>query len=427
MKLSKITDAIGGIDEELIEEALVTDEHQNVRTVRETPKNRISRRLGWGLLAAAIVLTVSAAAIALPHFMKGPGSASTSDTDRILAGIGSDHAGFKVNWAVSWENAPEWRFQLRTVAEKYTSLEWEGNELRIKGDDPLSGSLLGEILGSVKTGWSENVFGETEEEELEIRAIKGVRREFLVACGREGDYYAYEVNGAFQEKPVTLGELFKRYELEKLVELSQFSEVQNAPTASRAEDYYGLNATDAAEVLKILSECEDAPLHEACMDFSALAPHFLEMTVTSEALGAYKKALYVSENGYFGTNLFDYAYVYYIGEDAAEQIFRTAKRRAVPSEMEVYEHIRPGIVTEISENAVVIDDSALCVRESDGQRFTLSFSELRVMRAFADGQLKIGDLVAIRYRGFDENGGPAMIRGIEKAILTDGGTVLIPE
>lgn len=152
-------------------------------------------------------------------------------------------------------------------------------------------------------------------------------------------------------------------------------------------------------------------------------------TITSEALGVYKVALYVTEDGYLWTNAFDWQYLFNIGEDAASRIIHYAKENSTEVEYEPYRNSVAGTIIEITEEYIVVDDSILCKNPTDGITYKVLLNDLCISRYVDCGIVKVGDTVQISYEGeIDETSGNTIAGTISvfKATISDG-DVLIPE
>lgn len=86
------------------------------------------------------------------------------------------------------------------------------------------------------------------------------------------------------------------------------------------EDSYYVFQNDEY-VWEILSECRNASFVED-QTWTVGDRSYLSFTITSEALGVYKAALYVTEDGCLCTNAFSWQYLFNIGEDAAGKIIK---------------------------------------------------------------------------------------------------------
>ena len=125
--------------------------------------------------------------------------------------------------------------------------------------------------------------------------------------------------------------------------------------------------------------------------------NYLSFTVTSDTLGVYKNALYITEDGYLWTNAFGWQYLFYIGEEASEGIIRYAKENAVKAEYEPYQNSIIGKVTGITEEVLYVDDSELCRNSEDGMIYQVLLRELRVSRYVDSGMINVGDFVQIPF------------------------------
>ena len=157
--------------------------------------------------------------------------------------------------------------------------------------------------------------------------------------------------------------------------------------------------------------------------------NYLSFTITSEALGIYKKVLYITEDGYFWTNLAEYAYLYEIGEDAARKIISYVKENSVKAEMEPYEYRLAGTLVAIEDGYVLIDDTVLCRDPEEGMVFKVPTDDIRIRRCIEFGGIDEGDMVVVSFRGEIAVEEENTIRGavdMNEGVLMDG-HVAVPE
>ena len=206
------------------------------------------------------------------------------------------------------------------------------------------------------------------------------------------------------------------------MELQRFSEEDNSPDSK----HFALSSDDY--VWEVLSECRNAPFVED-QTWTVGDRSYLSFTITSEALGVYKVALYVTEDGYLWTNAFDWQYLFNIGEDAASRIIHYAKENSTEVEYEPYRNSVAGTIIEITEEYILVDDSILCKKPADGITYKVLLNDLRISRYVDYGIVKVGDTVQISYEGeIDETSGNTIAGAISafKATISDG-DVLISE
>lgn len=399
MKIPKMAEAVGGIDADLVREAAT-----------DTKKARRSW-LRWSVpVAACLCVVILAGAVVVP-MLRGGQEELPQVPPRETVSFGDLERNYKKQAVGGAETAIEWPAEYLSTAEKHAYIVWSFRSYVTSGmavQDCNLGEKLGNYLG------------------YEVREVKGAPREHVIALGIEGVYYAYRCRDGYDDKPATLGELFDLYNLAEVLELDRFSTADDKYHHSTG--YFGLTADDAY-IMEVLSSCRDAGVYADSDHWAGDAP-YLSFTVTSDALGVYKKALYITEDGYLWTNVFEYAYIYEIGTEAAGKIIAYAVEHSVEKPMEPYEYRLAGTLVKIEDGYAYIDDSILCVDESEGMVFRVSMEDIRVRRCIEYAGVNVGDLVVVTFRGgVDLADGNLILdaRGIDEAILTDDGNAAVPE
>ena len=179
----------------------------------------------------------------------------------------------------------------------------------------------------------------------------------------------------------------------------------------------------------MLAGCREASVYYGA-DTWEKSEEYLSFTITSEALGVYKRAMYITEDGYLWTNVFDLAYVYVIGEEAAGKIIDYAMTHAEQKDTyEPYEYRLVGTLVDVRDGYAYIDDSIMCVDESEGMLFCVSAADMRVKRSLELGGVQAGDLVVITFRGGVDTENGNLITGVQslqKGYFANG-DVVVPE
>lgn len=283
-----------------------------------------------------------------------------------------------ISWP--WEYKPIYRqyntFTLNDI-QYYTS----GNKIRK--------FLLEEKIGTVSVmGYDDDKVIQTME--CEVYSLLNVTQERFVAV-RFGDTY-YVCANRMDTPTSTLGELLDQVDLPKLVELKRFSE--NGDYID--DNHYVLN--DDEYIWNVLSECRDAPY----IDDNSWIAHkreYLAFGITSETLGAYKLAMYITKDGYLWTNMLNhYQYLFYIGEEASAKIIEYAMENSEDAEYEPYNKTIEGTIVEITDDYMVIDDSILCENPEEGIQFTILLNDILISRYVDYGVVDVGDFVQITFR-----------------------------
>ena len=391
MKIPKIAEAMGEIDADLVS--------ASAKERRRAKQPWIK----WSILTAACLCVIIVAGMIVVPMMMG-GEDILPGKDRETVSFGDLERHYKSMDTVRTESGMIWPAEYQTAMEKHSHIIWSFRNYVTSGM-AVQPQNLGDKIG--------NYLG------FEVREVKGAPKKHVIALGIEGVYYAYRCQDGYDDIPATLGELFDQYNLAMVLELDRFAEHQG-----RDERYYAL--TDDAYMIEVLASCRDAALYvpEQGKEWER-SEEYLSFTMTSDRLGVYKKAMYITKDGYLWTNVFDYAYIYEIGTEAANKIIDYAMTNSVEKPMEPYEYRLAGTLTKIEDGYAYIDDSIMCVDPDEGMVFRVSTDDLRVSRCLVEDLtgIKPGDLVVVTFRGgIDPDDGNLILdaRSIEEAYISDG-------
>ena len=398
MKPRNIVNALNDIDFDMIEEAKMKN------------KTAQNKWLKWGAAAACIVLILAAGALVYPKL---------NDSGVMIDGI---ERRYKEVTVTAGESAIEWPWEYKTMAEKYTHMVLDGVEYRTRAQQ-VSQDYLGDVLGICEADGYDTYTDKRFTEEFEVRAVKGIEGNNVVAVNMEGEFIAFLLND--NPFPATLGEFIHTYSLADTLPLDKFSEMEGYTT----KGYFLVNDDDY--IWQILSECAD--VCRISDDNWSRGDHqnYLAFSVTSDALGIYQRALCVSEDGFVWTNVMEYAYIFEIGTDAAEKIIAYAKDSSAETVSEPYHKSISGTVAEIGDGYLLIDDSVLCVDPKEGMVFWVPTDDLRIDRCVHSpySTIAVGDLVVVEYTGTIDVKNENIVLGafsLNEGIMTDVG-ILIPE
>lgn len=397
MKTPRISEAIGNLPEDLVNGAV---------TYKRTSKKKAF--IKWGSIAACFMVMVVATALIVPMFFGGE-PISIGGIDRDYKGVISGS-----------EGDIEFPWEYKLTYEKYYTVKYNGNDYRTRAR-AINESLLGEILGTCTAQGVDSYTDKTYTETFNVRKINGVSEEKMIAVGMDNEYYVY-----FNDEvkcPATFGELLDAYNLSETLPLVKFS----VNEGYKEKGYYQI--TDDEYIWQVLSECRNAEFYAENDKWSRGDRNYLSFTATSEELGVYKKVFYITEDGYVSTNVFNYSYVYYIGEDAANKIITHAKNNATEAKREQYEYTIAGTITEIGDGYVLIDDTVLCKDKKDGMVFKVLTDELIIRRYLECTNIKVGDTVAVKFQTeivLGENNTVSGAISMYKGKVTDSG-MAVPE
>ena len=398
MKTPRIINSVGHIDDDLITAA-----------TENKKKSKFSPWLKWGSIAACFAVIVIAGAAFFPSLLKGKEPQGTDGR-------------YKDIYIHTSESAIIWPWEYRTTFEKYTSLMMNAVEYNSKRN-AVSESLVGDKIGTYTvTGYDETT-DKKYTVDAEVYHLLNVTADQFIAVKIEDDYCVFKNNE--YNPPNTLGKLFEQVELSKVVELNRFSENDSTPDSK----HYLLN--DDEYIWEVLSECKEAPFVED-QNWCAGDRSYLSFTITSEVLGVYKVAMYVTEDGYLWTNAFSWQYLYNIGEDATGKIITYAKENSAETDYEAYQNAIVGTITEITDEHILVEDSVLCENPEDGITYRVLLNDLRISRYVEHGIIKVGNNVQITYEGEIYPSNAYYANTINSAVsaskvIISEGDVLIPE
>ena len=350
----------GNIDDEYITQAL-------------QPRKRHNLMIKWIPVAACLAL-VMIAGILVPHFLRTAAIAES-----------------KYKYHVSEkERSIDWPWKYKTLVEKYPVVKFNGKQFTAKSQNSIHTDVMGEVIGSCVAEGVDSDTGKTYTETYEVRKIKGISEELMIAVGNENGFYVYATE---EEAPDTLGKLLELYELSQNIELNYVTKCEDY------EEKEELLLDNGEKIWQILSGCGDAKLDDTSDFFERENRRYLAFTATSEALGVYNRVIYISEDGYFATNIFDYEYSYFIGKEAAGQILSYVQKHSTETKSSTSRPTISGTVTEIGNGYIMVDDTILCRKTKAGKKYKVYTDNIKVGRWIESGEVKAGDLVVVEYEG----------------------------
>ena len=308
-------------------------------------------------------------------------------------------------------------WEYRPLYDQYHAMTLEGKAYRTRANT-ISEDLLGDYLGHGEA-FDYDIYTEsTNTQEFPVYAIAGIDPKLLVAVEQGGQYYVF-MEEAY-DPPADLGEFLDGYALPKVLTFEGFTLF----TEGYEGEYRRLTDSKAgtAYIWQILSECREAAYKE--QEPFAEAVHRVTFTATAEPLGIYKKAFTVKSDGFLDTNIAEYGYAFYIGEEAAATIIDYVTENSREARQEPYQYSVAGIITEIRDGYFLLDNSALAAGK--GMVFKVPTDDLRISRWLDFGRVEVGDTVSVTYTGGIEDGTVQDPVDLSPAIL-ENGNVLIPE
>lgn len=367
------------------------------------PEKKKSNWMKWGAAAACFLLA----------FLIGMYALRTKDTSSsvLLGGIAREYKNVNLT---KKGGSIVWPWEYKTVFEQYTTLEFNGRNFYSRGR-AIDSSLLGETIGNYDAVGFDSYAGEEYRMPAEVCRINGVSENQMVAVKLGGEFYVFKYNE--YTPPANFGEVLDYYSLAQTVNFDRFTVCESYTNMG----HYSLE--DDRYIWDILNTCRDAAFIKDD-SFSMNKRNYISFTVTSEALGVYKQVFYVTSDGYIKTNIFDWAYIFEIGEDAANRILSYATENGAESVMEPYTYTLAGTLVEITDGFLFVDDSILCSRQKDGMVFKIPTEDLRISRCIDFENISIGDIVVVDFTGNIDTAAGNVVEGaysLSKGILSEDG------
>jgi hypothetical protein len=121
--------------------------------------------------------------------------------------------------------------------------------------------------------------------------------------------------------------------------------------------------------------------------------------------------------------------LYFIGEDTANKIIDYVRTNLKDGKYEPNIPSVPGVITEITDEHIIIDDSAFCNDPENGIQYKILLNDKRISRYIENDFVRVNDLVEVTFEGeIDIEGGYVIDSAyhIKSVIITDG-EVMVPE
>lgn len=191
----------------------------------------------WMPVAACLVL-VMIGNILVPHFLRKEAAAED-----------------KYKYHVSeTERDIEWPWKYKTLVEKYPVVKFNGKQFTAKSQNSIHTEVMGEVIGSCVAEGVDSDTGKTYMETYEVRKIKGISEELMIAVGNEDRFYVYAADE--EAAPDTLGKLLELYEL------SQNLELNYATKCESYEEKEELLLDNDEKIWQILYGCGNAKIDD---------------------------------------------------------------------------------------------------------------------------------------------------------------------
>lgn len=309
-----------------------------------------------------------------------------------------------------------WPWNCQEVPEQFPSLKYNGREYIIRSRDiQLSKDKVGKKLGSAAMQGYDIYEDKTHSTTCTIYEIKGIDSSRFITVKYKGYDGYYVFNTQDYNPPATLGDLVSALNLTETFPLT---------TIYHNSKLYGLTEADGEALWSMFLKYADAETLE--YENIPSGNKVLSFVVVSEELGTDNLSWALYDDGYLRTNIESYGYRYYIGEDAVDEIVKYALAHKAGEIADDTQYL-VGIVTEIGEDYIKVDDSIMMKNPDDGIEFTVMANNMNIKRYIISGFLKEGQQVRITHTG-TLCGNHTVVETatmLEEITITDGKDILI--
>lgn len=403
MNKDNLIDAIGHVDDDMLEPV------NKLRTRRK--KNKIIRSFS-GLVAAGLILGISLYAGIHNRISKASGTTIVS--------IGGIERRYKADISVlPGELGITYRWEDRTVDEQYSRLDINDGNFTTACSE-IDASKLDKSIGIYTASGYDDYTGTEYTLPVNVYSVRGISEDRIVAAELHSKYYIYKNNT--YNPPENLGQLFDEANLWENLKLDYFYDTKDYIENGS----YSLDGS--AYILEVLAECKDAEYagnDSRTFDYK----NRIDFSITLDDLGVYMRGLQINSEGYLLTNIFDYGYIYNIGAEAAKKIIAYAEKNGISAAPRPYYYYLSGIVTELTEDYLIIDDSIKCAAASDGMCFKIPLDDIHAGRGVKYRDINIGDIAVVSFRGSIDTQADNTVTGIveiDKGKLYNG-NILVDE
>lgn len=422
-----LQDSIGLIDEEFIREA--KDEPKK----KGLPWAKIVSIAACLAIFAAIPIGFMIAKMQLPPSetigLPNTEADTTPQFDENGREIWVDNRKYKDGIDVGGEEqAYGWKWEYLDLYEKFRLIDVNDDRYHYTNMN-IPEERLGEYLGElIAYGYDDAGEGGRYEIGCVAYSIKGAPDNDAIAVKLDGadEFVAYSISTYKFDKPQTFGEMIAIKNLSENVSFLNYyyDHDDNVWTVAKK---YELSIEQSNHIWKIFTEkCADA---EAIRyeDYHGSGQN-VSLSVSSNVLPMNGFAIVVYAEGYIKTNIFRYGSCFFIGKTAANEIIEYVLTE--PKEApEITDKWVAGTITEIGEDYFKINDAPMMENEGDGIEFTVNTTDIKILRYFKSGVLKVGETAIVKYDGNIYADEPTVINGaysIDECWIIDG-DAFIPE
>ncbi len=382
MNTDDIIDALGEVDDTAIQNA------------KNPPKK--SRKALWISVGAA------AACLAVVFLLS---SVLQSKTPTYL----QNGRECKIFGMVVREEMHFWGWDCQTTAERFSSVRYNDANYQLQENVfeeevkvPLS--FLGEKLADATAmgrDWQTETDYTIDCTLYEIAGVDPARYLAVQYAGEENAETYYVFVREDVPLPATLGEFITAFTPSETLPLTRFEYITyDSKKDLKTTKAYSLGQEDSKAVWNMISayasaRTENAISHRGSKEH--ITVYLTPEDASTAAGGKSKNCFSLWDDGYLSIAFEKYNYSFYLGEEAVTEllnyILSNKTKAPAGSITSLY-----GVVTEIGEDYIKIDDTILMKDPEEGMEYTVYTHDMHIKRYVLDERIKVGSHVKILHR-----------------------------
>ncbi len=398
MNTDDIIDALNEVDDTAVQKA-------------RDPKKK-SRKALWisvGAVAAACLALFFLTPNALNPFYKPSGPNILLPTLPPVAEPTTSERDYKPFGITSREEMISWGWDRLTTAERFSCINYNNADYHLKKnvfeeEMTVSPSFIGEKLTDVTaqgTDWRTETDYAMNCSLYEIAGVDPTRYLAVQYTGEENaeNYYVFARLDA--PLPATLGDFIAALNLTENLPFTKYTYyTYTNKKEKRIEKKYGLSPEDSKVVWDMISQYASVRTETEPKERSSkerITVYASPEDASSAASGYSRKHISLLDNGYLTANIEKYNYYFYLGEEAVAEIRKYLFSHTIQASEDSIKTLY-GVVTEIGEDYIKIDDTLLMIKPEEGMEYTVYTHNLHVKRYILSERIKVGSHVKILHR-----------------------------
>lgn len=398
MNTDDIIDALNEVDDTCIKNA-------------KEPKKKKNYKALWisvGAVAACLAMVLLLPRIS--HMIQHDALCDCSDHQITPTPVvGASYRDYKPFGMYTRDEMIGWGWDRLTTAERFSYFNYNDVDYLLKKnvfeeEMTVSPSFIREKLADITaegTDWRTKTDYTMGCSLYEIAGVDPTRYLAVQYTGDEnaGNFYVFARLDA--PIPATLGDFIAALNPSETLPLTMFEySTYDEKKEKKTTRTYGLSPEDSKVVWDMISEYASAKTktdnnHRSLTEW--ITVYTSPEDASSAASGHSRKFFSLADDGYLTTNIEKYSYHFYLGEEAVTEIqdYILSHKTKAPEDSITSLY---GVVTEIGEDYIKIDDTILMKNPEEGIEYTISTHDMHVKRHIIDERIKVGSHVKILHR-----------------------------